>query len=310
MSRRRPTWPDLPGELRRAVEGRLGAVVATWESHDAGYSPGPALTLTTAEGDRVFVKAADTRNPDSVRFHRREAEVAAALSDDVPTPRLRWSLEVVDADGLEWVALAFDAVAGRNPRVPWRPEELAAVGRLVTRVAEAPAPALLVDYADGVYDGWGSLAAAPDPGLASYDPWATANLEALAAIEATAPDAVRGDRLVHNDLRGDNVLVPDDGSPALVVDWPHARRGAAFCDLVGWLPALRLEGGPEPEEMLAAHPVGRAADPDAVTAFVVAIAGYFVHSSLQPPPPGIPHVRAFQRAQGEVCLDWLRVRLG
>ncbi len=62
--------------------------------------------------------------------------------------------------------------------------------------------------------------------------------------------------------------------------------------------------------MVAATRVGREADPEALTTFVVAIAGYFVSASLQPPPPGIPHVRAFQRAQGEVCLDWLTVRLG
>jgi cysteine desulfurase/selenocysteine lyase len=48
----------------------------------------------------------------------------------------------------------------------------------------------------------------------------------------------------------------------------------------------------------------------AVTAYLAALTGYFVHESLQPPPPGIPHVRAFQRAQGEVCIAWLRERLG
>lgn len=309
MTRRRPTWPDLPSWLRLAIAERLGSDVSAWESHDSGYSPGPALTLTLADGDRVFVKAADATNPDSVRFHRREAEVAAALDQDVPTPRLRWSLEGAGEDGREWVALAFDAVAGRNPRVPWRSDELSAVGRLVSRIAQTPAPDLLVDYAAGVYDGWAQLAAMPDPGLGSYDPWVAKSLERLAAIEPLAVDAVRGNRLVHNDVRGDNVLIPDDGAPALIVDWPHARRGAPFCDLVAWLPALRLEGGPEPEDMLATHPVGRAADPDAITTFLVSIAGYFVHSSLQPPPPGIPHVRAFQRAQGEVCLDWLRARL-
>lgn len=111
------------------------------------------------------------------------------------------------------------------------------------------------------------------------------------------------------DLRGDNLLITADGT-AVVVDWPHAVRGAAFCDLVGWLPSLALEGGPAPAEMLAAHPVGRAADPEAVTTFLTAVTGYFVHASLQPPPPGIPHVRAFQRAQAEVCLPWLRERLG
>ena len=71
----------------------------------------------------------------------------------------------------------------------------------------------------------------------------------------------------------------DDGEwIVLAFDWPHAARGAA--------------------------------DPETVTTYAVSLAGFFVHESLLPDPPGIPHVRAFQRAQGEVCLDWLRVRLG
>jgi hypothetical protein len=70
-----------------------------------------------------------------------------------------------------------------------------------------------------------------------------------------------------------------------------------------------MQGGPDPEEMLLSTAVGRAADVEAVTAYVVALAGYFVHASLLPDPPGIPHVRAFQRAQGEVCVEWLKVRL-
>lgn len=31
--------------------------------------------------------------------------------------------------------------------------------------------------------------------------------------------------------------------------------------------------------------------------------------SVQPSPPGIPHLRSFQRAQGEAALSWLRARL-
>jgi hypothetical protein len=40
------------------------------------------------------------------------------------------------------------------------------------------------------------------------------------------------------------------------------------------------------------------------------VAGYFVVHGLDPAPPGLPTVRAFQAAQGEVALTWLRERLG
>ena len=127
MSRRRPTWPELPEHVRVLIEDRLGASVVEWASHDSGYSPGPALTLVTATG-RVFVKAADVAaHPVAATFHRREAEVASLLPAGIPTPALRWHLD----DG-EWVVLAFDAVDGREPRVPWVDEEVRAVARLST----------------------------------------------------------------------------------------------------------------------------------------------------------------------------------
>lgn len=69
-----------------------------------------------------------------------------------------------------------------------------------------------------------------------------------------------------------------------------------------------LEGGPQPEELLAAHGPSRAADPDVVSVLVAAVSGFFVSHSLRPPPPGLPTLRPFQRAQGAVALDWLRRR--
>ena len=48
----------------------------------------------------------------------------------------------------------------------------------------------------------------------------------------------------------------------------------------------------------------------ALDAVVCSLAGYFVVRALEPPPPGIPTVRAFQAAQGRVAISWLRERLG
>jgi hypothetical protein len=38
---------------------------------------------------------------------------------------------------------------------------------------------------------------------------------------------------------------------------------------------------------------------------VAAFAGFLVSHSLQPAPPGLPTLRAFQGAQGAVALEWL-----
>jgi hypothetical protein len=43
---------------------------------------------------------------------------------------------------------------------------------------------------------------------------------------------------------------------------------------------------------------------------VAALAGFFVHRSTLPPPPGLSTLRDFQRGQGIEALAWLRRSLG
>lgn len=52
------------------------------------------------------------------------------------------------------------------------------------------------------------------------------------------------------------------------------------------------------------------ADPDAITAVVTAVAGYFTWQAQLPAIQGLPTVRAFQAAQGEQARAWLRRRTG
>ena len=130
----------------------------------------------------------------------------------------------------------------------------------------------------------------------------------MADLEAGWPTASEGETLLHCDVRSDNLLFAPGG--VVFVDWPHAAVGAPVLDVVIWAPSVSLEGGPEPDELLALHRGTRRADPDAVNALLAAVAGFFVGHSLRPPPPGLPTLRPFQAAQGEVALAWLRRRTG
>jgi hypothetical protein len=109
-------------------------------------------------------------------------------------------------------------------------------------------------------------------------------------------------------VRADNILLTDDR--VWFVDWPHACVGAAWVDVVCFAPSVAMQGGPTPEEVIARHPACRTAEPAEITATVAALAGYFTHRALQPPPPGLPTVRAFQAAQGVVARRWLAQRTG
>lgn len=89
------------------------------------------------------------------------------------------------------------------------------------------------------------------------------------------------------------------------MDWPNASVGAPFFDVVTAAPAVAMQGGPRPDELVRMTRAGATADPDQVLPLVAAITGYFVYRSQLPSPPGLPTVRPFQAAQAAVALAWL-----
>jgi aminoglycoside phosphotransferase (APT) family kinase protein len=307
----RVAWEDVPPPVRQAIERACGAPVTEAITQPGGFSPGVAARVRCADGTRRFVKAASAEtNPDTPQFHRREAKMLAHLdpliaAGRLPAPRLRGT-----AEHGPWFALIVDDVDGRQPALPWQDGQLdlvlSAVDRLAVALTPAPAPApAIAEYLGDDFTGWRTLARTP--GDDRVDPWSRARLGELAALEATWAGHAAGDTLLHSDIRADNLLLTGDG--VVVVDWPHACRGAAFADLVFFAPSVAMQGGPEPATLLARSRAGRAASRDAVTAVVCALAGYFTERSLRPPPPGLPTVRRFQAAQGEITRRWLATLL-
>jgi aminoglycoside phosphotransferase (APT) family kinase protein len=212
--------------------------------------------------------------------------------------------------------LVFDEVSGHHPAQPWRPEELDRVLAGLANLAERMTPSPLAlpavgTAADAVARqlcGWQRLANDDGGGRDRLDAWSLRHLEALASLEALAPQAVAGETLLHFDVRADNVLLAPE--TVWFFDWPHARIGAAWLDVVGFAPSVTMQGGPPPDEVLARSPAARTADAEAITAAIATVAGFLTRQALQPPPPGLPTVRAFQAAQGIVAREWLAARTG
>ena len=303
----RVDWESVPPSVRAGIAATCGSPVLRALSQPGGFSPGVAARLECADGSRWFVKAVSAEvNPHSPGMHRREAEVLGGLdpliaAGELPIPRLRG----VCADG-PWTALVLDDVDGRQPGVPWDPSELARVLAGIDRLADAltPSPmatASVTEKFAGDFTGWRTLAEAGDPDR--LDQWSRAHLTELADLERSWPPHLAGDTLLHADLRADNVLLT--GDQVMFVDWPHACVGAAVADVAFLAPSVTMQGGPPPDDVLAMTRSGRAASRETVLAAVCAIAGYLTEVALRPPPPGLPTVRAFQAAQGEIARSWL-----
>jgi aminoglycoside phosphotransferase (APT) family kinase protein len=305
----RIAWADMPAAVRNAIERRLGARVASAVSLRGGFSPGVAARVRTVDGRVAFVKAASPHpNPHTPALHRREARIATLLPAAAPAPRLHWSYD----DG-DWIVLAFEHIQGECPRLPWRARELARVLDMLTELASCltPSPAPIETVADRMRDSLTQWRVLEQHGrevdeLARLYPDAPGRLRELTALEAQWPAAAAGDTLLHMDVRADNVLLGRDR--CYLVDWPWAAVGAPWLDLVAMLPSVAMQGGPDPESIWRVHPLARGVDGEALDTFVAAVAGYLARESLQPPSPGLPTLRPFQRGQAEAALRWLAGR--
>ena len=203
-----------------------------------------------------------------------------------------------------WIVLVFEDVDGRLPATPWDRDELARVLAATAALAVATdrrpptrRPAVRRDVHGVAHPGRRA-----GRGRGCVVP--RADLDDLVALEARWAESASGDCLLHGDLRSDNVLVDATGDVTFV-DWTSACVGSSWFDVACMLPSVELEGGGPPESVLALAGLGDL-DPATLLPVVVAITGYFTNGERQPDPPGLPTLRAFQRAQGAVTLAWLR----
>ena len=294
-------WDDLPEAVRSRAEQIIGGRVVSAESQAGGFSPGTADRVVTGSGRRAFVKAVTPAiNARSAELARQEMHITSALPAHAPVPRMLGGFD----DG-EWVVLILEDVDGANPRTPWVESEIeaavTALADLAAAVTPSPVPGA-PSAADAVADdfaGWHKIAADPP---ADLDPWLAERLDDLRAAADRALAAVAtGDTLVHFDIRADNMLIRPDGR-VVIVDWPWGCVGPAWLDRLLLGLDVLVKGG-DPARVF------EGIDPGVVTDVIAGIAGMFEHICRLPPPPGIPTVRAFQRAGADAIRPWLRERL-
>jgi hypothetical protein len=303
-------WGDLPEHLRRRIEDELGGEVVEAVVQPAGFSPGAPLRVRLASGARAFVKAATSEiNVPTTEMYRSEAKVCERFPMLPEVPRLLTWFEHPP-----WVALIFEDVDGAPPTTPWKQAELVrvleALADLAARLTPAPAlglPTVIAKHADD-FDGWSRLARDPDRlRTADADGWLTDHLEQLDRLAQGWSAAAAGDTLLHADIRADQLLLTDER--VYLVDWAHACVGASFVDPLLFFPSVVLDGGPTIDELVTRSPQTREAEPTHLASVASAVASFFIEGSTRPPPPGLPTVRAFQRRQGDVLLDWLKQQL-
>ena len=81
-----------------------------------------------------------------------------------------------------------------------------------------------------------------------------------------------------------------------------------WLDLVLLAVTVGLNGGGDPEQIVAEHPLTRGVEAERVTTLLCGLAGFFAWESRQPAPPGLATLRAFQAAHERVVVEWLARR--
>ena len=248
--------------------------------------------VTFADGRTAFVKHALTA--DAVEWLRKERVVY----ESVRGPFMPQYLGAHDEAGTTLLVLE-DLTAAKWPP-PWSAGRIEGVLASLDalRRTEPPDGIDPLDAMRASVVGWSRVADDPQPFLSTglgSSAWLEDALPALLHAEETAE--LGGDDLLHFDVRSDNLCFFD--GRVVLVDWNLACRGNGRFDVAFWLPSLRLEGGPQPWQVL----------PEA-GALAAAVAGFFASRAGLPAPPGAPTVREFQRAQAEVALPWAARELG
>ena len=316
----KPLWRRIPREVRERVDAALGSEVRRAMRIWGGYGPTPTFRLLLANGERAFFKAAGPADSDFSRAAiLREMRVYRALATVISpwAPAVLGSSETDD-----WRILLLEDL-GPKSVPPWTRSQARGVFRAYADFHRSTFGAALPHWiaAPGRYLAresglWDELAEADTLDLVAALAGDREN-EARRWLEQAAPSLAAAARclaqsgppqaLLHGDTRSDNLRWRH--GRLRLFDWPHLGAGAAEFDLAAFAQSVTLEGGPQPEQLVAWYGERAPVRPEVLDAAVAAIAAFFADLCWREEIPGLPRLRAFQRAQFRVTLAWAARRL-
>lgn len=293
-------WAQLPSDLRERIERLSGSEVREAQTQAGGFSAGVASRVSFVDGQRLFVKAVPKTSRGTFDLYVREAEVLRTIPRDLPAAHL------VDAfTQNEWAVLVIADVEGHHPRRSASSADTVQVLDSIAALTSVKTDSDLPWFADELAEdalSWRRLEA--EGLMETTTPWCTENFMFLRTAAERVTSVVAGERLIHGDLRADNILIDSSGR-ARLLDWPWAAKGAGWEDALLYLLDLRVEDSTADIDPLLDHPVFGASRLDDHVALLSAIAGNWFEKCRLPAPPGMTTLRDFQRREAIAAVDWI-----
>ncbi|MBA3780279.1 MAG: phosphotransferase [Nocardioides sp.] len=303
----RAPYAAMPERVRAWVDETLGSPVVEAAEQTGGMSPGCATRLVCADGSRAFVKAVGPElNPDTPTLFRRERAVLEMLGRHE-----LWAQLLAAYDDGDWVALLLEDVEGTPPDL----DDDATMSRLLSET-DALTQELgrrdvpndpLIDTLASRFRIWADALDDVDriPGLLVPGWVREAAPELAVSVRALADGQM--DRLVHWDIRNDNLLQRPDGS-LVFVDWGGAHLGPPWAD-----PLLaRLERVEHPwfDDHLMESPALAALGDDGVTAWLAGFGTFLAFRSTVALDVNLPTLQAFRLTESRRAFTAAARRLG
>jgi hypothetical protein len=311
MSSVRIDWEDVPSVVRDAVVDHVGSSVSGASSISGGFSPGLICGLTLENGKQLFVKGCSAAlNPRTPTMHADEIKVLHSLPESVPHARIFGDVALGD-----WTLVITDFLSGSSASET--PLSVLAAAELVRAISQSSAGSLpRLDQrlaGDFLWNGMQRLQRRDTEPTTGWhlNHWVSDNLSHVIDLELQLPQVLRGDELVHGDLRADNVMIGQGGDSAVcAVDWPAAARGNSLFDAVLLAGSIAQVHHLNPSEFLSGTVKTSKTYPKHHIAVLLAgFVGHYSWASSRPEPPGI-EVRSYQRDLADVFAAWLEQHLG
>ncbi|MDQ0201452.1 aminoglycoside phosphotransferase family protein [Neobacillus ginsengisoli] len=317
MCEHKPYWRDVPLELRKQIEVKVGSPIRLANRVFGGYGPSATFRIFLEDGRTVFAKGAGLGSiSENWRVLPLEETVYCDIAAIYPiSPRYLGSVRV---EG--WHLLLLEDLRNTKKVPPWS-DKLAL--KAVRDIAEFHLRGLSevgkveAMISKGVTDNWFNIKNNNDErnyflGLfrekrRESESWLEAVIDTFISIEAEFMNTDQPWGLIHKDIRSDNLRFRD-GS-LLLFDWALACRGPLLFDVGFFLPSIEGEGGPTAEHLLPEYKRVMADNNInfslvAQQSVAVAAAGFFASRAGKPPISLLPRLRYIQRLQLGPALRW------
>lgn len=310
----KPQWSQVPLSLYDELESLLGSRPMSGEIVWGSYSPSASFRIQLENGQAVFAKGSyPGQDSFGVIANRREAEIYESVTKLARVAPHYYGH--VERDG--WFLTVLEQLTPIQPSLPWTESKLrdvfAKVGELHTLYPDrASVPALVhnlnVDpFCGSILRGeegfslltgdeqWDKVAACL-PDVPDAKAWLLQERSKMIALEQKLQHLPDTQRLMHLDLRSDNIVFDKDRG-AVLLDWPCISWGPVGMDLAYFLLACEAEGAGPAESFwpLVQQETGYQFKEENWQAQMASAVGFLASHAIKGEIPELPRLRSWQR---------------